>query len=231
MTSAVTFDFGQVLAELDPHFLAAKLAERGFAASPERLDRATAPGWLAYGAALRAGGHGAGAGKTFLSTVLVEAGAAEAATPETLDFLFADQRPRNLWRRPVPGMIELARSLRARGVPVGVVSNSEGALEALIAELGWSDAFLCVADSGALGLEKPGRAIFDWAAARLSSSARELVHIGDSFAADVEGAVGAGGRAIWFAQADGRPLDPTRVRAARDADETKAALLAFGIPA
>ncbi|MCC6644169.1 MAG: HAD family hydrolase [Polyangiaceae bacterium] len=231
MTLAVTFDFGQVLAELDPGFLAVKLAERGVTASPARLDRATGAGWVAYGAALRAGGHGAGAWKTFMSTVLTEAGAGAAATAETLDFLFDDQRVRNLWRRPVPGMIELARSLRARGVPVGVVSNSEGALLALIAELGWSDAFLCVADSGALGLEKPGRAIFDWAAARLGTTSRSLVHVGDSYAADVEGALGAGARAVWFAQADDRPLDPARVRAARDADEARAALLAFGVPA
>lgn len=231
MTLAVTFDFGQVLAELDPVFLSAKLRARGVDASPERLDRATGAGWIAYGAALRAGGHGAGAWKAFMSTVLTEAGAGAAATPEALDFLFADQRARNLWRRPVPGMIQLARRLGARGVPVGVVSNSEGALEALIAELGWSDAFACVADSGALGLEKPGRAIFDWAAARLSTTAAELVHIGDSWAADVEGALGAGGRAVWFAQADDRPLDPSRVRAARDADQTRAALLAFGVPA
>ncbi len=229
MTLAVTFDFGQVLAELDPVFLAQKLALRGFSASAERLDRATGSGWLAYGAALARGGHGAGAWKTFMTTVLVEGGSPDAATPETLDFLFADQRPRNLWRRPVRGMLELARDLGARGVPVGVVSNSEGALEALIAELGWTDAFRCVADSGALGLEKPGRAIFDWAAARLSTSTDELVHIGDSWAADVEGALHAGARAIWFAQADGRPLDAARVRAAGDADEARAALLGFGV--
>ena len=229
--TAVTFDFGQVLGELDTAFLVKKLRERGHDGSPEALDRATPKGWIAYGEALRSGGHGAGAWKTFLATVLVEGGAAAAATPETLDFLFDDQRPRNLWRRPVPGMIELARSLRRAGLKVGVVSNSEGALAELIASLGWTDDFDCVADSGVLGLEKPRPEIFHWAAERLGAAARDLVHIGDSYAADVEGALGVGARAIWFAQADGRPLDAARGRVARDADETKAALLAFGIPA
>lgn len=231
MTVAVSFDFGQVLGELDPAFLAAKLAERGYETSADALDRATPKGWLAYGQALRQGGHGAGAWKTFLSTVLVEGGAADAATPAVLDFLFDDQRARNMWRRPVPGMIELVDALRRVGWKVGVVSNSEGALDVLIDQLGWTGRFDCVADSGVLGFEKPGPEIFHWAAERLSTVASDLVHIGDSFAADVEGALGVGARAIWFAQGDGRPLDADKVRVARDADETKAALLAFGIHA
>lgn len=226
---AVTFDFGQVLGELDLAFLVAKLRERGKDADEARLAPAMPAAWAAYGASLRSGGHGAGAWKTFVRTLLVEGGAGDAATPDVLDFLFDDQRPRNLWQKPVPGMIELARALGARGVPVGIVSNSEGRLRALVEQLGWTDAFRCVADSGELGVEKPGVAIFAWAAERLDVPVDALVHIGDSWAADVEGALAANARAVWFPAADERALDTTRVRAARDAGEVAAALRAFGI--
>src|SRR5262249_52870170 len=150
------------------------------------------------GATLRAGRGAEEAWKALLRTILQEGGAGAHASDELLSWLFADQGPRNLWRRPVEGMIELVRELGAAGVPVGVVANSEGTLAALTAELGWHDDFVCIADSGALGFEKPGREIFEWAASRLGVTTRELVHVGDSWAADVEGALGVGARAVWF---------------------------------
>jgi FMN phosphatase YigB (HAD superfamily) len=83
---------------------------------------------------------------------------------------------------------------------VGIVSNSEGALAKLVASLGWSSDFPIIADSGVLGLEKPDPAIFRWAATRLGVAASELVHIGDSWAADVEGALDIGAQAVWFVE-------------------------------
>ncbi|HEU4411368.1 MAG TPA: HAD family hydrolase [Polyangiaceae bacterium] len=231
---AVTFDFGQVLASFDPAFLAQKLAAWGRpGADPARLDAALPEGWRAYGAALAAGAGGEAAWKALLATTLTLGGAPEAADPATLDALFRDQRERNLWRRPLPGMIDLVGELKRRGVPVGVVSNSEGALERLIAELGWAGAFACVADSGALGLEKPHAPIFHWAAERLGVAASELVHVGDSWEADVRGALGVGARALWFladheAEAPPRPL-PEGVSFARDAAGARGALAALGL--
>lgn len=195
---AVTFDFGQVLASLDPSYLAEKLADKGVLTDPVALDGAMAAGWEAYGAALRSGGHGGSAWKTLLRTVIEGAGA--AVSDEVLSFLFDDQRERNLWRRPVPGMIDVVRRLRSAGTPVGIVSNSEGALARLVASLGWSSDFPIIADSGVLGLEKPDAAIFRWTATRLGVAASELIHIGDSWAADVEGALDIGAQAVWFVE-------------------------------
>jgi putative hydrolase of the HAD superfamily len=233
----VTFDFGQVLASLDPVYLAEKLASRGVVAEPVALAAAMPAGWEAYGNALRTGGHGGSAWKLLIRTVVELAGA--AVSPEVLQFLFDDQRPRNLWRRPVPGMIDLARDLRALGVPVGIVSNSEGALATLVETLGWTSDFPVVADSGVLGFEKPGRAIFDWTATRLAVPVETLVHIGDSWAADVEGALGVGAQAIWFVEGQDEPIVPAsvderrrgRVSVARDTAGVRRALaLALGRP-
>ena len=56
-----------------------------------------------------------------------------------------------------------------------------------------------------------------------------VVHVGDSWAADVEGALAAGWHAIWFrSRASATKHDP-RVPVARDADETRAALKSFGV--
>lgn len=229
---AVSFDFGQVLASFDPAFLARKLAERGHAgADPARLDAALPEGWRAYGDVLAAGRGGEAAWKALLATTLERGGSPGAADPDTLDALFRDQRERNLWRRPVPGMIDLVYALRRRGVPVGVVSNSEGALARLVDELGWTGAFGCVADSGALGLEKPHAPIFHWAAERLGVAANELVHVGDSFEADVRGALGVGARALWFLEGHPEPPHPLPPGAhfARDAAGVAAVFAELGL--
>ena len=221
-TRAVTFDVGQVLLAFDPAFLAEKLATRGHVVEASAIAAAEPAAWDAYGRSLReGGGHGAAAWKVFVAAAA--RGGGVEASEETLDFLLADQRERNLWRRPVAGTHEVVRELVARGVPVGVVSNSEGALETLLRQTSLLDAFTCVADSGALGLEKPGRAIFEWAAGRLGVAPEELVHVGDSWAADIEGALGVGARAVWFPALDARAL-PAGVFAARDASEVRAAI-------
>ena len=83
--------------------------------------------------------------------------------------------------------------------------------------------------AGRPGQQKPGREIFDWAAERLKVAPADIVHIGDSYAADVEGAVNAGMRAIWFRGAREHTLGE-RVAACQDAAEVRAALAAWGIP-
>ena len=51
---AVTFDFGQTLAEVDTDLLARRLAERGVACAPDALARATTAAWRAPGACMTA---------------------------------------------------------------------------------------------------------------------------------------------------------------------------------
>ncbi len=77
---AVTFDFGQVLASLDPVYLAEKLATRDLVVDPARLDGAMSAGWEAYGVALRTGGHGSSAWKTFIRTVVEGGGVTPSGT-------------------------------------------------------------------------------------------------------------------------------------------------------
>src|SRR5262249_17861005 len=136
----------------------------------------------------------------FMRALLEHAGV--EASPEALsgavDFLWSEQPKKNLWRLAIPGILELVAELRAAGIPVGILSNSEGRLAELVAELGWSDLFVVIADSGKLGMEKPDPAIFAWTAERLGAPLDRVVHVGDSYAADIQGALGAGMYAVWF---------------------------------
>jgi putative hydrolase of the HAD superfamily len=164
-----------------------------------------------------------------MARLLERGGVPSPAIADTVDWLWTEQPRQNLWRRPIAGMIELCRALRAAGVRVGVVSNSEGRLAELIAEVGWADDFAVVADSGRLGIEKPDPRIFHWAAERLGVPPERVVHVGDSWGADVDGALSAGMRAIWFQPRVDRPV-PAEVRCARGADEVRDALAAWGVP-
>jgi putative hydrolase of the HAD superfamily len=224
---AVTFDFGQTLADLDVEMLARRIAEKEVMVAGEALERGVGPAWVAYNEAVLKGlgGH---PWKILMRRLLSEAAVNEGSIEGLVDWLWSEQPHKNLWRRPVPGMIDIVIELGRAGVPVGVVSNSEGRLAELARELGWLDFFNAFADSGKLGMEKPARGIFDWTAEQLNVPVEKIVHIGDSYAADVEGALGAGLRAIWFRGDPSRATDPRMIVCA-DAAEVRAALTAWGL--
>jgi putative hydrolase of the HAD superfamily len=231
MTAAVTFDAGQTLLRLDTAMLASRLGERGVTVEAAALESAEAPAWAAYERAVAQPPDGVSTWEVFMRTLLHGAAPSlpDAQVAELAAWLFSEQPRRNLWRRLMPGMIELVDELRAASVPVAVVSNSEGGLEALLAEIGVHDRFVAIADSARVGFEKPDPRIFDWAAARLGVARETIVHIGDSWQADVVGARNAGARAIWFGPAAVTPAVDPRVGAARDADTLRAVLVAWRV--
>jgi len=224
--AAVTFDAGQTLVELDTELLSARLAERGVVVQAVDLDAALPAAWRRYEQLVAAGAMHPW--KQLMGSLLD--GALGSSPPERasiIDWLWNEQPRRNLWRRPVPGMIELAGRLAAAGVVVGVISNSEGRLAELFDEIGWHGRFAVIADSGRLGIDKPDSRIFAWTCQQLGVPPAAVVHIGDSRAADVDGAVAAGLRAIWFGPAAQPSRDP-RIAVARDAAEVAAALRHWG---
>ncbi len=217
----VTFDAGQTLIDLDLDFLARRVGERGFRVDPAVLATATPTAWAEYDRLVDAGADHVTGWKGFVGAVL--AGIGDAAL---IDWLYEQNRPHNLWRRPIAGMTELARELRLRGVRVAVLSNSEGRLAELLAEVGLADAFDAIIDSGVVHLEKPGRAIFDHTLEVLGAN-HAPIHIGDSYNADIVGARNAGWRAIWFGRRVA-PVEDDQIAIARDAGDVRAALTRWG---
>ena len=122
-----------------------------------------------------------------MATLLEGAGVADVHP--LVEWLWDEQPRRNLWRKPIAPMVALARELRDRGVVVAVLSNSEGGLADLFEEIGLASLFLSIVDSGRVGFEKPDPRIFAYALAQVGGEAAHAVHIGDSWPADVQGAL------------------------------------------
>jgi putative hydrolase of the HAD superfamily len=107
-------------------------------------------------------------------------------------------------RPPFPEAEEVLRALAARGLPLHVVSNSTDDLIESLARLGWVDRFASVTFSQEAGAEKPDSRIFALAVRRAGCAPDEVLHVGDTWAADYDGARRAGLRAAWLSR-DGRP--------------------------
>jgi len=116
------------------------------------------------------------------------------------------------WTHVGTGAMAGLRALAALGLPMGVVSNSDGTVQAALSRLGvcyapdtagitagittGSPAGVpvgVVVDSAVVGVAKPDPAIFGIALDALGASRRETVlHVGDSLRYDVAGALAAG---------------------------------------
>ena len=230
---AVTFDFGQTLAELDHDFMARRVLGLGGELDSAASRGATVQAWHAYGAA-KAHGHARAWQAMMLEylragRVYKLRGDADPTYAEKIAQLLWDAQPtHNLWRKPISGMFELCQELAAQSVPIAIISNSEGRLAELVAELGHSALFPWVVDSGRLGVDKPDARIFQHAAEQLGVPLAEVLHIGDAWEADVLGALAAGAQAVWFSPSDDRPL-PAGVTACRNASELRQTLCNFGL--
>jgi putative hydrolase of the HAD superfamily len=109
------------------------------------------------------------------------------------------------WAQAGLGALDGLRAVAALGVPIGVVSNSDGTVEADLRSIG-----MCypprpaepvpgavpvgvIVDSAVVGVAKPDPAIFAIALEALNvPSGPSVLHVGDSLRYDVAGAVAAG---------------------------------------
>jgi putative hydrolase of the HAD superfamily len=109
----------------------------------------------------------------------------------------------SLWRRVPDDARPTLAVLAARGLRLGVVSNTgDGGARSRLAEAGLVDAFEFVLDSHLVGVEKPDPRIFAMAAARLAVPAGACVYVGDLYAVDVVGARAAGMHAVLLDPGD-----------------------------
>lgn len=83
-------------------------------------------------------------------------------------------------------------ALRARGLRLAVVSNSDGRIDRKLADEGLRDAFEVVLDSHVEGLTKPEPGLFLRCVERLSLPPERCAYVGDIFSIDVEGPRRAG---------------------------------------
>lgn len=218
--------------ELDLALLARRLGERGVIVAPDVLQMALPAAWAHYDERVHAGlGHP----WRELMTVLLTGAGVEGARDHA-EWLWTEQPTCNLWRSPIDDMVELAQELAAGGATLAVLSNSEGRLAELLAEVGADRPFRAIIDSGRVGFEKPDPRIFAHTLATLGAlgaghapGSPPPIHIGDSWAADVVGARGVGWRAIWFGR-NATPIDDPDIAIAHDAAGVRAAIARWSEP-
>ena len=100
----------------------------------------------------------------------------------------AEHRRGNLWTVVPPGTAQALAALRAHGLAVACISNSDGTVAALLEEVGLAAQLDFVVDSGVVGVEKPDPEIFRLALGRAGVAPAEAMHVGDLFGVDVAGA-------------------------------------------
>jgi putative hydrolase of the HAD superfamily len=134
----------------------------------------------------------------------------DPALPETVDaaacarLARAYQEP-TLTHRPAitPAAAETVHALRARGLALGVISNTGRTpgrvLRRLLADAGLLGCFDVLAFSDEAGVRKPAAAIFHRVLDHVGVEPAAAVHVGDDPVADVAGARAVGMRALHYA--------------------------------
>jgi putative hydrolase of the HAD superfamily len=93
-------------------------------------------------------------------------------------------------------VIPTLQTLEGMGLKLAVVSNWDDRLEPLLDQLGLATYFDTILMSSVVGAHKPDPKIFERAADLLSIRVENVLHVGDSWREDVEGARAAGVEAV-----------------------------------
>jgi len=111
--------------------------------------------------------------------------------------------------RAVPGALPLLRALKHAGIQTAIVTNNIVSEQRMkIDRCGFTAYVDALVTSEEVGVQKPGAAIFHTALERLGVSPGEAVMLGDAWATDIEGARGAGVRAVWLNRLGTPTRDP-----------------------
>lgn len=217
---AVLLDVGGVFHLPDHERIVAAMARAGVPVEAGQLDRAHYAGvqaltnfregdreiWLAYN---RGYAHALGAGER------VEAVA---------EVLLNEFTTGGVWTRVIPGAPEALRALHDTGVRLAVVSNADGSVEAQLAADGICQVgpgpgvpIDAICDSTVVGVAKPDPGIFAVALGRCGVAPDRAIHVGDTPAADVDGARAAGVTPVLVGPHDDHAqLDVVRVGSLAD---------------
>ena len=202
---AVFLDAGGVIVLPDRHLLAGALARAGIDIDPDEVPLAH---YRALPAFDRAGASNPIYVRAFLAGLGVPPERIEEAVVTPAELGDRTRSHAVLWGEFTTGALETIASLQRAGFAVVIVTNSDGHAAENLADCGVRD--VPVVDSVVVGYEKPDVRIFEAALHRAGAGIKpaEVVHVGDTLAADVAGARAAGITPIHF--------DPLRACRTRD---------------
>jgi putative hydrolase of the HAD superfamily len=214
---AVLLDVGGVF-HLPAHDrMLGALARLDIEADAADLDRAHYAGIAALGDHTAIGHHGDGTTiwHAYNRAYARVCGVSDERLDEATETLLAEFGRGGVWTRQVPGARDALAALAARGLRLAVVSNADGTVEEQlrvdeICQVGPGAGVevQVVIDSGVVGVAKPDPAIFRLALEALDVAPDAAIHVGDTPAADVAGALAAGIRPILVDPYDLHPEAP-----------------------
>ncbi len=200
---AVLFDAGNTLVFLDYHRMAAAV---GPAVNlPLSGDRLAAGAAEASRAMETARGTDRDRAAAYLETLFRVGGVPAERMGAVRDCLTALHGQQHLWGTVAADTRTALTRLRAAGLRLGVVSNSDGRVEAALEAAGLREYFDVVLDSALVGVEKPDPAIFHAALEALGVRPDEALYVGDLYEVDVVGARAAGMEAVLLCGAGQAP--------------------------
>jgi putative hydrolase of the HAD superfamily len=189
----VTFDVGGTLIRPWPsvgHVYAEVAVRHGLRVEAATLDRQFAVAWRR----LRAFNHG----REEWAALVDESFEGCVPEPPSATFFpeiyerFGEAAAWHIFDDVLPALNTLA----AHGLNLGIISNWDDRLGPLLERLGLIKYFQAVIISCDVGFTKPSPVIFEHAAKKLGVAPELMLHVGDSSAADVEGARNAGYSAL-----------------------------------
>jgi len=180
---AVLFDAGGVLVLPDPSVLGPLLAPFGGSSDVDRHRRA----------------HYAGMAEKSRAESL-EGDWSEEADIDHAAVVLDHTRSAHLWRWPIPETLSALGALGDAAVPMGVVSNAAGQVEAELRRSGICQTgagrgaeMRVVVDSHVVGVAKPDPRIFDFAMPHFAEFDRSrILYVGDSVTMDIASSTAAG---------------------------------------
>ena len=203
--TVVFFDVGGTLIEVSPsigHVYAEACRRRGARVDPDSVQAAFDRAWVTLSSQVPSGRDRyslfPGGESEWWARVTRHAfdqcDVPEACRPpaEELRATFARAEAWRVYPEAVEALSDLAR----RGIRLGVISNWDSRLPALLSALGLNAHFECVVSSAAAGYEKPHPAIFHAGLQALGVEPSRALHVGDRLEEDYEGAIGAGLQAL-----------------------------------
>jgi len=196
--TTVLFDAGGTLVHLDYFFLHKELRQAGIRVTRRAVRRAEYAAKIAVDR--RVLGSARDTDETrrqpYFAALLDQLGVDTPTAAQLLQRFEAAHIQDNLWRVMLPSTPRILRELRDRGLTLGVVSNADGRIAAILRQCGIEQFFQVMIDSHLVGVEKPDPRIFHLALARAQARPEQAIFIGDIYGVDVLGAERAGIRPL-----------------------------------
>jgi putative hydrolase of the HAD superfamily len=219
MPTAVLLDAGFTLTFPDHALIAGHAAAMGVVVEADALARAEDPlrrelalyPWASTPAQRTTRPPAAGA--AFFRRMLELAGATAPAEvlAATGEAIWQRHLEHNVWCRVGAGVDQALGRLRAAGIRLAVVSNSEGTIDAMLRRVGLHRHMEAIVDSWVVGVAKPDPRIFELALERLGVAPAAAVMLGDVPAIDMEGARAAAISGVLIDPLDLHPHHASRV--------------------